>query len=385
MSSSQPSKQKRIMIVAGEASGDLHAAKLVKSVLAKQPDCYFYGIGGSDMRAAGVETLVDSSQLAVVGIIEVLAHRKIIFGTLNRLRELLRTEPPDLLILTDYPDFNLRLAKTAKECGVKVLYYISPQVWAWRQGRVKTIRERVDMMAVVFPFEEDFYKKHNVPVCFVGHPLLGEVEPSKSRSELLNEFNLDDDKPVVGLFPGSRKSEIKRLLSIILKSAQQLKKTKPNLQYVLPVASTLNTSEFSEYINETGLDIKVIEQRPYDAIELSDVIITVSGTVTLEIALLKTPMVIINRLSWLSYALVSRLLKIDSIGLCNIIAGEKIVPELLQKDATIGNITAEINKILDDEDYANSMKKDLSRIRGLLESDIKTEISDVVINMLKES
>ena len=382
MSSSQLSNQKRIMIVAGEASGDLHAAKLVKSVQKKHPDCYFYGIGGADMRAVGVETLVDSSELAVVGIIEVLAHRKIIFGTLNRLRELLRTDPPDLLILTDYPDFNLRLAKTAKEYGVKVLYYISPQVWAWRQGRVKTIRERVDMMAVVFPFEEEFYKKHNVPVRFVGHPLLGEVEPSKSRSELLKEFNLDETRPVIGLFPGSRKSEIKRLLNVILQSAQKLKRQKSELQFILPVASTLNVNEFTAHITKTGLDIKVIEQRPYDAIEMSDAIITVSGTVTLEIALLKTPMVIINKLSWLSYALVSRMLKIDSIGLCNIIAGMNIVPELLQKDATVENITAEINKILDNDSHATQMQRDLSKINDLLDSDKKVEISDVVIEML---
>lgn len=382
MSSSQPSNRKRIMIVAGEASGDLHAAKLVKSVLEKKPGYTFYGIGGADMRAAGVDTLVDSSELAVVGIIEVFAHRKVIFGTLNRLRELLRTDPPDLLILTDYPDFNLRLAQTAKECGVKVLYYISPQVWAWRQGRVKTIRERVDMMAVVFPFEEEFYKKQNVPVRFVGHPLLGEVEPSKPRTELLEEYKLDGNKPIIGLFPGSRKSEIKRLLSIILQSAQQLKQQKPELQFVLAVASTLKADEFAEHIEKSGLDITIIEQRPYDAIELSDAIITVSGTVTLEIALLETPMVIINKLSWLSYALVSRMLKIDNIGLCNIIAGMNIVPELLQKEATVDNIAIEINKILDNKDYAQQMRRDLSRIKDLLDSDKKSEISDVVIEML---
>lgn len=382
MSSSQPSNRKRIMIVAGEASGDLHAAKLVRSVLEKQPDYYFYGVGGADMRAAGVETLVDSSELAVVGIIEVLAHRKVIFGTLNKLRDLLQNDPPDLLILTDYPDFNLRLAKTAKELGIKVLYYISPQVWAWRQGRVKKIRERVDMMAVVFPFEEKFYKKHNVPVRFVGHPLLGEVEPSKHRDDLLKEFKLDINKPIIGLFPGSRHSEIKRLLPIILESAKRLKQEKPDLQFVLPVASTLKKDEFSEHINDSGLDIIIIEQRPYDAIELSDAIITVSGTVTLEIALLETPMVIINKLSWLSYALVSRMLKIDSIGLCNIIAGMNIVPELLQKDATVDNITAEINEIIDNHEHAKRMRHDLAKVKGLLNSDKKTEISDVVIEML---
>ncbi len=382
MSSSQPSNDQRIMIVAGEASGDLHAAKLVKSVLDKQPDCYFYGIGGADMRAAGVETLVDSSELAVVGIFEVLAHRKVIFGTLNRFRELLQNDPPDLLILTDYPDFNLRLAKTAKECGVKVLYYISPQVWAWRQGRVKTIRERVDMMAVVFPFEEEFYKKHHVPVRFVGHPLLGEVEASKPRAELLKDFDLDADRPVVGLFPGSRKSEIKRLLPVILESAQELKKQKPELQFILPIASTLDNSQFAEQIDKSKLNIKIIERRPYDAIEVSDAIITVSGTVTLEIALLETPMVIINKLSWLSYAIVSRMLKIDSIGLCNIVAGMNIVPELLQNDATVENITREINKILNDKDHASQMQHNLSKISKLLDSDNKTDISDVVIDML---
>ena len=370
------------MIVAGEASGDLHAAKLVKSVLEKKPDCYFYGIGGADMRAAGVNTLVDSSELAVVGIIEVLAHRKVIFGTLNRLRDLLKTDPPDLLVLTDYPDFNLRLAKTAKECGVKVLYYISPQVWAWRQGRVKTIRERVDMMAVVFPFEEEFYKKHNVPVRFVGHPLLGEVQPSKPRDELLQEYNLDVDKPVIGLFPGSRKSEIKRLLNIILDSAKLLKQQKPDLQFILPVASTLSADELKDHTEISGLDIKIIEQRPCDAIEMSDAIITVSGTVTLEIALLETPMVIINKLSWLSYALVSRMLKIDSIGLCNIIAGMNIVPELLQSDATVEKINVEINKILDNKDYADNMRRNLAKIKDLLDSDRKDNISDVVIEML---
>jgi lipid-A-disaccharide synthase len=301
------------------------------------------------------------------------------------LRELLQTDPPDLLILTDYPDFNLRLAKTAKECGVKVLYYISPQVWAWRQGRVKTIRERVDMMAVVFPFEEEFYKKHNVPVRFVGHPLLGEVEPSKSRTELFSEFNLDENKPVIGLFPGSRRSEIKRLLSIILDSATQLKQQRPELQFILPVASTLKADEIIEQIQKTDLDITIIEQRPYDSIELSDAIITVSGTVTLEIALLETPMVIINKLSWLSYLLVRQLLKIDSIGLCNIIAGMNIVPELLQNDATVEKITLEINKILDNKDYADRMKRDLGKITNLLDSDKKSEISELVIEMLEEA
>ena len=198
---------KRVMLVAGEASGDLHAAKLAAGVLAKRTDIHFFGIGGNEMRKAGVEVLIDSAELAVVGLLEVLSHRKVIFGALNKMRELLRTEPPDLVILTDYPDFNLRLALTAKQLGITVLYYISPQVWAWREGRVKTIRERVDMMAVVFPFEEHFYQQHQVPVRYVGHPLNDEVIASAERDSLLQEFGLEPSNKTVGLFPGSRQSE----------------------------------------------------------------------------------------------------------------------------------------------------------------------------------
>jgi lipid-A-disaccharide synthase len=300
------------------------------------------------------------------------------------MRELLRTDPPDLLILTDYPDFNLRLAKTARQCGVKVLYYISPQVWAWRQGRVKKIRERVDMMAVVFPFEVDFYKKHDVPVKFVGHPLLDEVAPSRPRLELLEEFSLDANNPIVGLFPGSRKSEIKRLLPIILDSAQALRESNPNIQFVLPIASTLKTENISDQINETLLDIKVIEQRPYDAIEVCDTVISVSGTVTLEIALLEKPMVIINKIAWLSYIIVKQLLKIDNIGLCNIIAGMDIVPELIQKDATPEKISHEVSKILNDKEYAANMRRDLSRIKSLLKGDNASKLESVVLEVLEQ-
>lgn len=371
------------MIIAGEASGDNHAAKLVARVQKESPNLQFYGIGGSLMRDAGVDILVDSAEMAVVGLVEVLAHRKVIFGALNRMRELLRTDPPDLLILTDYPDFNLRLAKTAKECGVKVLYYISPQVWAWRQGRVKNIRERVDMMAVVFPFEAAFYKKNDVPVRFVGHPLLGEVSPSKEKNELIQEFKLDADKPIIGLFPGSRQSEIKRLLPIILESAQLLKEARPDIQFVLPIASTLKTDHIVKQIKQTPLDITIIEQRPHDAIEICDAIISVSGTVTLEIALLETPMVIINKIAWLSYIIVKQLLKIDNIGLCNIIAGMNIVPELIQNNATPEKISHEITKILENQDYANNMRRDLSKIKGLLKGDNETKLEKLVIEMLE--
>ena len=378
---------KRVMLVAGEASGDLHAAKLVAGVLAKRSDIQFFGIGGNEMRKAGVDILVDSADLAVVGLFEVLAHRKVIFGALNKMQELLRTDPPDLLILTDYPDFNLRLAQTASQLGIKVLYYISPQVWAWREGRVKTIRERVDMMAVVFPFEEKFYEKHQVPARYVGHPLTDEVSASAERDSLLQEFGLNSANKTVGLFPGSRQSEIRRLLPIILKSAQQLKQHHPELQFLLPIASTLGADDIQPYLLDyKELDIKMISDRSYDVMEACDAIITVSGTVTLEIALLGKPMVIINKLAWLSYHIVKRLFKLEYIGLCNIVANECLVPELVQYDARPDNIAMEIEKMLYDEPYQQEIRQKLSRIKSILaQPPQQGDIVDLTLEMLEES
>ena len=378
---------KRVMLVAGEASGDLHAAKLAAGVLAKRPDVQFFGIGGSEMRKAGVEVLIDSADLAVVGLIEVLAHRKVIFGALNRMRDLLRTDPPDLLILTDYPDFNLRLAKTAKELGIKVLYYISPQVWAWREGRVKTIRERVDMMAVVFPFEESFYQKHHVPVRYVGHPLCDEVVASADQNSLLQEFGLDPARKTVGLFPGSRQSEIRRLLPVILAAAKRLKEKYPEVQFLMPIASTLKAEDFSSYLTDyQNLDIKKITGRSYDVMEASDAIVTVSGTVTLEIALLGKPMVIINKLAWLSFHIVKSMFKLDYIGLCNIVANERLVPELIQHDARPDKIVLEIERMLFDEPYRDAIKKKLSTVQRLLsQPSLQGDIVDLTLEMLADN
>ncbi|MDZ7663174.1 lipid-A-disaccharide synthase [Thiohalophilus sp.] len=373
------------MIIAGEASGDLHAAKLVEDVKQRLPDSEFFGIGGSAMRKAGVEILVDSAELAVVGLIEVLAHRKVIFGALNQMRDILRNDPPDLLILTDYPEFNLRLARTARACSVRVLYYISPQIWAWRQGRVKKIQQLVDKMAVVFPFEVDFYARHGVPVTYVGHPLAHEVKASADRDELLREFGLDPDRPVVGLFPGSRRSEIKRLLPIIIDTARLLQQQRPQLQFILPIASTLNPALIRENMPEHELDIHYIEQRPYDAMQASDAIVTVSGTVTLEIALIGTPMVVINRVAWLTYQIVRRMLKIDHLALCNIVAQHRIVPELIQNDATPQAIAAELERLLDDRDYRKEIKQGLKEVRHKLEDDSHiTDIATVTVDMLTQ-
>lgn len=372
------------MIIAGEASGDTHAAKLVREVKAKNADITFYGIGGKNMLEAGVETLVDSAELAVVGLFEVLAHWNTISGALKKMQHLLRTEPPDLLVLTDYPEFNLRLAKTAKECGIKVLYYISPQVWAWRQKRVYKIRKLVDMMAVVFPFEETFYKKYDVPVRFVGHPLVDEIHVSADQQTLRDEFFLDNEKPVIGLFPGSRHSEVKRLLPIIVDCAEQIIKEKPDAQFVIPVASTLKEEDILPYFKDIELDMRLISHRSHDVMSVCDAVITVSGTVTLELALLKIPMVVINKISKLSYFIVMRTLKLDHIALCNIVANKRVVPELIQNDATVEKISKELLNLLDNTEERNKIITEFDSIEEKLEDKAaKTELSDLLIDMLE--
>lgn len=374
---------KRVMIIAGEASGDLHAAKLVREVKEKNTDISFYGIGGKNMSEAGVETLVDSAELAVVGLFEVLAHWNTISGALKKMQHLLRTDPPDLLVLTDYPDFNLRLAKTAKECGVKVLYYISPQVWAWRQKRVFKIRKLVDMMAVVFPFEEVFYKKYDVPVRFVGHPLVDEIHVTNNIQALKNEFFLDNEKPVIGLFPGSRQSEIKRLLPIIVESALQIAQEKPDAQFVIPVASTLKEEDIQPYFDGAELDMRIISQRSHDVMAVCDAVISVSGTVTLELALLKKPMVVINKISKFSYFFVSRMLRIDHVALCNIVADKRVVPELIQNDATSEKISNTLLDLISNKDKLNKIIFEFSSIEErLTNKETKTELSEILIDML---
>lgn len=375
---------KRVMIIAGEASGDTHAAKLVREVKEKNTDITFYGIGGKNMVDAGVDALVDSAQLAVVGLFEVLAHWNTISGALKKMQHLLRTDPPDLLVLTDYPDFNLRLAKTAKECGVKVLFYISPQVWAWRQKRVFKIRKLVDMMAVVFPFEETFYKKYDVPVRFVGHPLVDEIHVTNNKTALMKEFLLDSDKPIIGLFPGSRQSEIRRLLPIIVESAKQILKVKPDAQFVIPVASTLKEEDLLPYFDNVDFDMRIISNRSHDVMHICDAVITVSGTVTLELGLLKIPMVVINKISKFSYYIVTRTLKLDHVALCNIVANKRVVPELIQDNATADKISSKLIGLLDNNEERNKIITEFETLEEkLTNKETKTELSELLISMLE--
>ena len=370
-------------MVAGEASGDHHGAAVAAALRERLADADIFGIGGVRMREAGVRTMVDAAEMAVVGLVEVLAHFPTIYRAFSLLAGILKRQPPDLLILIDYPDFNLRLAKVAKKHGVKVLYYISPQVWAWRSGRVHTIARRVDHMAVVFPFEVPFYERAGVPVTFVGHPLLDSVSPSADRSSLQREFGLDPNRQTVGLFPGSRRSELRSLFPTILATASLLLERHPELQFVLPLATSLTRADLEPQLTESGLPVTVIPCRSYDAMLLCDAIVTVSGTVTLEIALMGVPMVIIYKVSPLTYQIGIRLIRVDHAGLCNIVAGERVVPELLQHEAEPEIIAPEIEKMLGDRAYSTAMTAKLKGIRDKLGSGgCSQRVAQLAVEML---
>jgi lipid-A-disaccharide synthase len=374
------------MIVAGEASGDIYGADLVREAQALDSRLVFFGIGGERMREAGVETLVDSADMAVVGLVEVLKHFDVIAAAFTVLKKILRTNPPELLILIDYPGFNLRLAKIAKKAGVKVLYYISPQIWAWRQGRVKKIAGLVDHMAVILPFEAPFYQSAGVPVTFVGHPMLDIVHVSMNRSEAACSFALDPDRKIVGLFPGSRQNEIDRLLPVIINSATLLKHKFPDIQFILPLASTLKEEDITRHLSNSGLNVTITRERIHDMIRACDAVISVSGTVTLEIALVGTPMVIIYKLSPLTYQLAKRLVKVDNIGLCNIVAGETVVKELIQDEASPSMIATEIEAIISDSEYDATIRSKMANIRSKLGYDgASRNVAELTLKLMEQS
>jgi len=391
------------MIVAGEASGDLHGGNLVTAMQQINPDITFFGIGGTNMRAAGVDTRVDISRLAVMGLVEVLLHYRRLRGILRQMQKLLHSETPDLLITVDYPGFNLRLAKTARKLGIKVLHYISPQVWAWREHRVKEIAKQINMMAVLLPFEVPFYKKHSVPVRFVGHPLVDIVRPAMSLNEAQRCFGLDSSRQTIGLLPGSRSSEIQRLMPILMETATLLKQQFPDVQFLLPLASSLNLQDLAPWLKpvpaqpESGnihhyihkhnksLQIKIIKHHSYDVMQSCDAIITASGTATLEVALMNVPMIIIYKVSMLTYIIARRMISIPNIGLVNIVADELIVPEFIQHEARPDKISAATARFLEEPDYAREIKAKLATVRQKLGNPGGSEnVARLVLEMLED-
>lgn len=359
---------KRIMIVAGEASGDLHGGNLVQAMHQIDPSLRFYGIGGKKLKAAGVELIADSADMAVVGLTEVVSKLGMILKVMAQMKALLKADRPDLIILIDYPDFNLSLAKAAKKYGVRVFYYISPQVWAWRRGRIGKIKKIVDKMAVILPFEASLYNKAGVDATFVGHPLLDVVRAKYSREEALRRFGLREGITTVGILPGSRQSEVVRLLPEMLMAAEIIEKKLSSVQFVLPLADTLETHFVSNIIRQYPIKVKVIPDEIYDVIGCADIAMVASGTATLETALMGTPMIIIYKVSAPSYYVGKMVINIDHIGLVNIMAGKTIVPELIQEAAIPEAIAAEVIDIITNRERMDDIKTELSKIRDMLGS-----------------
>jgi lipid-A-disaccharide synthase len=352
-----------VMLSAGEASGDRHAAELFRELRVLAPGVRAIGMGGAAMREAGVDLVFDSSGIGVIGLAEIARHYGEIKQALKLMQRTAGERKPDLLICVDYKEFNFRLAKAAKACGIKVLFYVSPQVWAWRPGRVKSYGRIIDHMAVIFPFEVPFYEKHDIPVTYVGHPLAGKVKATLCREAALEKFGLSGERPIVGLLPGSRANEIKRLFPVILDSAVRLARDFEGAQFVLFQAPSVADEALQAQLAASGLDLRIIRGQDYDALQCCDAVITVSGTATLEVALTGVPMAIVYKLSPLSYWLGRLLVSIAWIGLPNILAGKAIVREFIQHEATAEHIAAEIGRILREPDYAAGIRRDLAEVR----------------------
>jgi len=374
-------EQKCVMIIAGEASGDLHGSKLVRAMRRKSQSIFFCGIGGQALKNAGVRILIDASELAVVGITEVLSKLPNLIKGMSLAKKLLKSLHPDLLILIDFPDFNFQIASTAKKIGIPVLYYISPQLWAWRSGRVKKIKRLVDHMAVILPFEEDFYRNHNIPVTFVGHPLLDSELPEVKSSYR----DRADIVPIIGLLPGSRDSEIRRHLPVMLDAAKILAERIKNIKYIVSLAPGVEKNRIDVVAEECMQTIDLeIETGDVDRIfEKCDLVIAASGTVTLQAAIACVPMVVIYKISLLSYWLGRTMIRVEHISLANLIADKRVVPELLQNQASSGNIADMVFEMINDADGIRNLRKELSNIRDTLGGSGASErVADIAVSMM---
>lgn len=355
---------KSVMIIAGEASGDQHGAKVVRAMRHLDPRVSFSGIGGKALEDAGVNILIEAAKLSVVGITEALAKLPTLYRGLSIAKRAVKRQLPDLLILIDFPDFNLNLAATAKKCGIPVLYYISPQIWAWRQRRIEKIGRRVDHVAVILPFEASFYEKHQIPVTFVGHPLVDDLSPSEKTDS--NETA--SHPPTLGLLPGSRDKEVIRHLPIMLSAAYLLKERIDGLRVIVSRAHSVERELLTRIIGTHQLknDVEVVSGPVGNVFEGSRIVVAASGTVTLEAAISGTPTVIVYKVSPMSFWLAKMLVRVRFIGLINLIADREIVPELIQHQATPKNIADTVFDIFCDRRRRDEMRRHMLSVSDSL-------------------
>ena len=356
-------EEPHFLIIAGEASGDLHGAKLVQALLDAYPKARFTGMGGEHMRDAGVNTLFGIERMGAVGFVEIFSDFGHYFGVYRALVKEIASLKYTAVILIDYPTLNLRLAKHSRKHSCPVYYFISPQVWAWRKGRIEDIRKFVHKMFVILPFEEKMYQEAGVDAEFLGHPFIDVVHPTRTRGDSLEKFALDSHKKTVGLLPGSRMNEITSLLEEILLAAEKIKKEMGECQFLLPVADTIDPVLIQQKLGSNPLDIKILTGETYNVMNICDALIIASGSATLEAGIIGCPMVIIYKLSPLTYWLALMLINTPYYGLINIVAGESVVPELIQSKANAENIAAEILKFLKNPEYCQEVQNRLLLVR----------------------
>lgn len=386
-----------LLIITGEDSGDLYGGNLAREIKKLSPDIKISGVGSKQMRSAGVDIFCDVSDISVVGFWEVLEK----LGSLRRLyRQIIeKFDSGDIkgVVLIDYPGFNLKVAKEAKERGIPIFYYISPQVWAWRKGRVKTIKKYVDKIMVILPFEKEFYQREGIDVEFVGHPLLevivtpdriiqGEAISSSNKERTCRELGIDDKKLIIGILPGSRKKEIAYILPPILKASSLIKEKYPSTQFLLPLSSSVDENYLKDFITSEYSYIKHYRGKNYDVMKVSDLLITKSGTSTLEAAIIGTPMIIIYKSSLISFYLAKFFVNVSYAGLPNLLVGREIAPELIQFGANPGNIAAKAMYFLKDQNRLNQMKEELKKVKHSLgEPGASKKVAWIIIEYLKNS
>ena len=353
------------MLVVGEASGDAHGAQLVEALIQRNANLRVFGVAGEQLERQNFEALFSVSKLTGMGLSELAGNIRNVWHGYRILRRALRERRPNLLVLIDFPEFNLRLAKLAKELEIPVLYYVSPQVWAWRRRRVRQIARWVDRMAVIFPFEVSFYERYGVNVTFVGHPLLDAVHVREPREAVLAGLGLDSRKPTVALLPGSRRREVAYHLPVMLDAAGRLSRER-EIQFLCVRASTVGAQEMEAMMRNAALNIPVVTENRYDAVNAADLVWTASGTATVETALLLKPMIIVYRLSWLTYCLARLLVHVEHIGMANLIAGERVVPELVQSEFKADRIVQESRILLDDQQIRSAIVAKWTKLRERL-------------------
>ena len=371
----------RILISAGEASGDLYAGAVTRGIKQLNPEAEVFGMGGDCLREAGGEVLFDIKDHSLMGFVEVLKKLPDVWKLRNAFIDLMEKRKPDVLLTIDYPGFNMRLAKLAKERGIDVVYFIAPQVWAWRPGRAADVAKVTDKIACIFPFECDFYKSYGADIEFIGHPLVDTVKPSLSRKEAEELAGKRTGHPLILLMPGSREMEIQRLLPVMLDAVKILKQKRPELDFAIPRAATIAKEILEDSVRQAGLNIRLIEGHNYDVMSVADLAIVTSGTVTLEAAMCGLGCEILYKSSPVSFWIAKRVVKIPNIGLPNIVAGRQIEPELLQDDCTPDKIASTALELLEPERFAQ-LQRDLLEVKEKLgEPGAVKRVAELVLRM----